>query len=126
LFQLNREVKGNLNSGRIDFGDVDSGNVHKHWDRARYQNLRTAMIYSMGVELMLDQRTPLELDLLTAFMYEPYDPPATGTAKLTEQFRGIYYVTAKAIHIEQGNYWEKFQGYITGINKDPDGKGSQE
>lgn len=125
-FQLNKEVKGMLQKGRIDFGDIDAGNVHKNWDKARYQNLRTAMIYSMGVELMLDQRTPMSLDLFSPFLYEAYDPPAAGKAKLTEQYRCVYYVTAKAVYVEQGNYYEKFQGYTTGINKDPDGKGSQE
>jgi hypothetical protein len=83
------------------------------------------MMYSQGVELMIDQRTPLNFDLFSPFIYEAYDPPATGTPRLTEQFRAVYYVTAKAIYIEQGNYWEKFQGFTTGVNKDPDGKGSQ-
>lgn len=124
--QLNKEVRGMLQKGRIDFGDIDAGNVHKNWDKARYQNLRTAMIYSMGVELMIDQRTPMDLDLFSPFLYEAYDPPVTGEAKLTEQYRCVYYITAKAIYVEQGNYYEKFQGYTTGINKDPDGKGSQE
>jgi hypothetical protein len=123
--QLNDEIRGMLQKGRIDFGDIDAGNVHKNWDKARYQNLRTAMIYSMGVELMIDQRTPINLDLFSPFLYEAYDPPATGAAKLTEQYRCVYYITAKVIYLEGGNYFEKFQGYTTGINKDPDGKGSQ-
>lgn len=124
-FQMNNEVKGMLGKGRIDFGDIDGSNTHDFWEEARYQNIRTAMIYSMGVELMIDQRTPIGLDLFSPITYEPYDPPSTGEARLTEQYRGVYYVTAKAIYVEGGNYYEKFQAYSTGINKDPDRKGSQ-
>lgn len=126
MLQLNREVKGMLTKGRIDYGDIDGGNVHPNWDKARYQNLRTAMIYSMGVEILMEVRSPIEFDLFSAFLYEPYDPPAQGEVRLAEQYRSLYYVTAKAIYIEQGTYYEKIQGYTTGINKDPDEKGSQE
>lgn len=124
-FQLNKDVRGMLKKGRIDFGPVDGGNTHRYFHRALYTNMRSALLYSQGVELMIDQRTPLKFDLFEPFIYEAYDPPATGEPRLTEQFRSVYYVTAKAIYIEQGNYWEKFQGYTTGVNKDPDGKGSQ-
>lgn len=123
--QLNKGLRNMIDRGRIDFGLVNSGNVHDHWDKARYQNMRTAMLYSMGVEVLIDQRTPIDFDLFTPFFYEVYDPPANGSAKLAEQFRSLYYVTAKAIYVEQGNYYEKFQGFTTGTNKDPDGKGSQ-
>ncbi len=125
-FQLSKEVRGMVSKGRIDFGEIDGGNVHKHWDKARYQNLRTAMLYSMGVELMIDQRTPLDLDLFSPITYKPYEPPVDGEATPAQQWSSVYYVTAKAIYVEMGNYYEKFQGYTTGINTDPDGRGSQE
>lgn len=125
-FQLNKQVKGQLSSGRIDFGEVDGGNVHKHWDAARYQNIRTAMIYGMGVEMMIDQRSPVSLDLFSPIIYKPYDPPADGDANETPQWGSVYYITAKAIHIVEGNYLEKIQAYSTGINTDPDGHASQE
>lgn len=123
--QQNAEVKGMIAKGRIDFGSVDSGNVHPFWDQARYQNIRTAMMYSMGVELMINQRTPMDYDLFSPFIYEAYEPPSMGESEIADQFRSVYYVTAKAVYITEGNYFEKFQGYSNGINADPDGKGSQ-
>jgi hypothetical protein len=125
-FQLNKEVKGMLSKSRMDFGNVDAGNVHRNWDKARYQNIRTAMLYSMGIELMIDQRTPLDLDLFSPITYKPYDPPVNGNATATQQWSCVYYVTAKAVYIEMGNFYEKFQAYTTGINTDPDGRNSQE
>jgi hypothetical protein len=124
--QLNVELKDMLtDNGRLDFGPINAGNVHIFWDQARYQNYRTAMMYGMGVELLIDQRTPFDYDLFTPFNYEAYDPPSTGEAQIADQFRSLYYVTAKAVYITEGNYYEKFQGYSTGNNADPDGKGSQ-
>lgn len=125
-FQLNKEVKGMLDRSRIDFGEVDGGNVHKHWDDARYQNIRTAMLYSMGVELMIDQRSPISLDLFDPITFKPYDPPVDGQATETPQWGCVYYITAKTVYIEMGNFYEKFQAFTTGINTDPDGQGSQE
>lgn len=124
-FQVNKSVKGMLPKSRIDFGEIDGGNVHANWEKARYQNIRTAMLYSMGVELMLDQRTPLALDLFSPITYKGYEPPTRGRVEASQQWSGVYYITAKAIYIEQGNYYEKIQGYTTGVNTDPDGKGSQ-
>lgn len=124
-FQINKEVKGLIQEGRIDFGLIGGCNVHDHWEDARYQNLRTAMVYSAGIEVLIDQRTPLALDLLAPFVYQAYEPPVTGEAQSNEQYSCVYYTTAKTIYIEQGNYYEKFQGYTTGTNADPDGNGSQ-
>jgi hypothetical protein len=124
-FQQNADVKSMLTSGRIDFGEVDCGNVHRYWDAARYQNMRTAMMYGMGVELMTNQRTPLELDLFSPVTYKPLEPPGNGSIEEAPQWASVYYVTAKAVFLEQGNYFEKFQMASTGINTDPDGKNSQ-
>ncbi len=124
-FLQNAEVKQLLATGRIDFGDVDCGNVHKYWDKARYQNIRTAMMYGMGIELMTDQRTPLDLDLFSPVTYKPLEPPGNGSIENIEQYASVYYITAKAIYLEQANYFEKHQMYSTGINSDPDKKSSQ-
>ena len=123
---LDKGVKAQVNSGRIDIGPVDCGNVHEQWESARYQNLRTAMMYNMGVELLIQQQTPVDFDLFDSFKYQAVDPPASGgVPQDNPQYSADYVVTAKAIHVEQGNYFEKLQGFTTGINADPDQKGSQ-
>lgn len=126
MFQQNVEIKGMMGRGRMDFGDIDGGNTHDFWEESRYQNIRTAMLYSTGVELLTNQRTPIDLDLFSALMYEPYDPPAGGRVEIVnEVFRSVYYVTAKTIEVRMGDYFEKFQCCSTGVNKDPDQRGSQ-
>ena len=125
MLQMNKDVKSMIDRGRIDFAPLDAGNVHANWDRAAYQNKRGALLYTTGLELLTNERTPLNLDVFSTLMWEGYDPPGAGSVSLSEQYRGVYVVTAKAITLTPGKYFEKIQAFAPGINKDPDMKGSQ-
>lgn len=122
---LNKDIRTGMEAGRVELAPVNCGNVHDQWNLAKYQNGRNSMIYSLGVELLLQEPT-VDFDLFDEFYYQATDPPGTGDAQTNKGYKGVYIATAKAIHVEIGNYFEKVQGYTTGLNDDADDNSTQE
>lgn len=119
-----KQVRQMLERGRIDFKPINCGNVHDNYWKAEYQNARAAKTYSQGVTFMVQETTPT--DLLDPFLYKRIPAPGHGTLQEDRSMVGMYVTTAKSIFVDQGNYYEKIQGFTTGLNDDPDSEDSQE
>jgi hypothetical protein len=119
-----KQVKQMLDRSRLDFKPINCGNVHENYWKAEYQNARIAKTYSQGVMFMVQEITPTEL--LDPFMYKRIAAPGHTTLQEDRAMIGMYITTAKSIFVDQGNYYEKLQGFTTGMNDDPDNEDSQE
>jgi hypothetical protein len=118
---LNKDIHGALDQGRIQHMPINCGNVHKKYFQAQYQNMRSAMMYSMGVELMVCEPTD-NMDLFDPFYYQSADAPALGKDQDNSRFKASYILTAKTIHVTADTYFEKFAGATTGMNAEGSGQ----
>lgn len=110
---MNQDVKEGLDSGRIRFAPIDCGNVHKNYEKAAYQNERGALVWSNGIQILVQSVTQGSLlDLALVEDNEHGNSKDTSTKSQS----GKYLVTAKAIHIDGSNYYEKYELWTTGKN----------
>lgn len=115
---MNKQVKDSIQTGRIDIADINVGNTNDKYERGFYQNQRIASTYSVGVEILTDMMTPITFDLFSPLLYDAKEGPTSGgEPTVLESFRGLYWVTAKAIFFNQGMRCEKIQAYSNGVNK---------
>jgi hypothetical protein len=77
----------------------------------------------MGAEVMVTDQVP-DTDLLDLVTYTSFYGGNTKTAQ-NETYTAEYIITGKVLHIEIGNYWEKYILYSTGLNKEVDSQGAQ-
>jgi hypothetical protein len=107
---FNTTVKTQAARGYQTYGPIDVGNVHSSYERANYQNLRYANLYSMNAEFITLTPTPLTLFNRFTFSLE------TENQKLDPAYSGNYITSAKAIYVQGTNYVEKVVGSRTGTD----------
>jgi hypothetical protein len=107
---LNTAVRTAAARGYQTYGPIDVGNVHSNYERAAYQNMRFANLYSMDVEFLVLTPTPLTLFNKFTFALE------VENEKLDPAYSGNYITAAKAIYVQGTNYAEKIVGTRTGTD----------
>jgi len=105
---FNTTVKTQAARGGQTYGPIDVGNVHSNYERAKYQNMRYANLYSMTAEFITLMPTPLTLFNQFTFSLE------TENQKLDPAYSGNYITSAKAIYVQGTSYCEKVVGARTG------------
>ena len=105
---FNTAVQQQAARGYQTFGPIDVGNVHSNYERAAYQNMRYANLYSMDAEFMTLLPTPLTLFNTLNFSLE------TENKKLDPAYSGTYITSGKAIYIQGTSYTEKIAASRTG------------
>jgi hypothetical protein len=107
---LNTTVRTQAARGYQTYGPIDVGNVHSNYERAAYQNMRFANLYSMDVEFLILNPTPLTLFNKFTFALE------VENQKQDPAYSGTYITAAKAIYVQGTNYAEKIVGTRTGTD----------
>ncbi|MNK97987.1 hypothetical protein D3C87_1183380 [compost metagenome] len=108
LFNMN--LKEKQQRGYQQFSPIDFGNVHESYERARYQNMRYANLYSLVVDFMTSSFTGL--NLFDTFTFATRQEGG----KVDNQYSGKYKVTAVNITIQGANYAEYIEGTRHGTN----------
>jgi hypothetical protein len=108
---MNNEIHSKIDVAATEVRPVNSGNVHAGYEQAAYRNLRLANLFSVGVELVVNEQT--DVDLLD-YVYFEEDQPAND--KASRPWSGLYLVSTKVIYVEGLNYYEKFDILRTGLN----------
>ena len=107
---FNTTVKTQAARGYQTYGPIDVGNVHANYERAAYQNMRFANLYSMDVEFLLN--TPSSLSLFDKFTFSL----ETENQKQDPAYSGVYIVAGRAIYVQGTTYCEKIIGTRTGTD----------
>lgn len=113
-FQINKVLNDKLEGSRVVMTPIDSGNTHANYYKAEHQNTRIKATYSMGMQVVTDQMTGL--DLFDPVKYMLYDN-STSQVKVDEAASGGYIIIAKTIFATKtGKYFEKFELARQGYN----------
>jgi hypothetical protein len=107
---INLAVRNAMGNGYQSFGGIDMGNTHDNYERALYQNLRFANLYSLDVEFLI--QTPTNLTLFDTFTFS-VDQESN---KQDAAYAGTYIVAAKAFLVQGATYAEKLLGVRQGTN----------
>jgi hypothetical protein len=128
FLMLNKAIKAETATGRVEFTAIDCGNVHPHYERARYQNVRQRAAFNLVQKLTVNVMTGLDL----------FDPLIFTAPNQTKKERsseydpdnndsGQYVVTGKAVYAnEDAAYYERLLVMRHGLNDDPSGTATQE
>jgi len=119
-----KNAEGSPGVLNTQFSPIECGNVHEHYWEAQYQNARLSRLFSTGATLLVEDRTKIEV--LDPVKYMPSSAPGATGAEAKEQVQGIYVVTSKAVVVQMGNYFERFELYTSGPSTDPAALGNQE
>lgn len=112
--QINKVLNDRLEGSRVVMTPIDSGNTHPNYYKAEHQNTRIKATYAMGMQVVTDQVTGL--DLFDPVKYIVYDN-ATSEIKVDEAVSGGYIIIAKTIFAtKSGKYYEKFELARQGYN----------
>jgi hypothetical protein len=106
----NTALQATLKRGPVRFGPIDVGNVHPNYEQASYQNMRYRNMFSMGLDLMIAQVTPLQLMQQINFSLQRED---TGQESVNS---GVYFITAHSLYIQGASYFEKIGIVRQGTN----------
>ena len=106
----NQAVATGISRGYSTFGGIDVGNTHDNYERAIYQNMRFANLYSLDVEFLMQTPTPFRL--LDTFMFA-VDQEVN---KQDVAFGGVYTIAGKALFVTGTTYAEKLLGTRQGTN----------
>jgi hypothetical protein len=107
---LNLTVRSQMVTGYQSFGGIDVGNTHDNYEKALYQNLRFANLFSLDVEFLI--QTPTPFTLFDTFTFS-VDQEAN---KQDVAYAGTYTIAAKSFLIMGANYAEKLLGTRQGTN----------
>lgn len=104
---LSPEVREKMERGGISFGPLDFGNVHKNYERGRYQNARYNLLNSLTGEFLFPFQTS----------WEPFDNfslalPADADSS---QYNGEYTAHTKIILIQGSSYNEQIIAVKNGL-----------
>jgi hypothetical protein len=101
---LSSEVRNDIGRGFISYSALDSGNVHKSYERALYQNTRFNLLYSMTGEFLTPVQTGLEaLDVISYVEGKDHTEDS-----------GTYTLKGKVILVAGSTYQEKLMGLKNG------------
>jgi hypothetical protein len=109
------------NKGKATISPVDAGNTHLNYQRALYQNARSAALNSGKLELVTNQVTGI--DLLDPVITQLVGLNSTNTSDVNSEkdVDGSYYVGAKTVYVDmRAVYYERFtllrDGHNTNLN----------
>lgn len=109
---VNEDVQGQIDRGRVRIAPIDCGNTHDKYHQAGYQNERAALVWSNGLNVMVQQTAdPTLLDLVEVTDYDQGHNIEEGKTR-----SGLYIVTARSKQITGSNYFEKYVLFTTGLN----------
>lgn len=109
----NVSLKDKIGRGAVRFGPIDCGNVHTKYERAKYQNVRYANLFNLGLDLLMTMPTDIKLLEQINFSVQKEDTSIdTATS-------GIYTVTGHSIYIEAATYAERIGIVRHGTNEKP-------
>lgn len=103
-------LKNESARGRQLYSPIDCGNVHESYELAEYQNLRYANLMNMGVDILTQFPTDLDISNVFNFVVRQEDNEIDNVGS------GLYTCSSKALVIQGPNYFEKFEGYRHGTN----------
>lgn len=107
---VSTEVNAKVGAGTVSHSPIDCGNVHDKYERAYYQNMRLANLFSYGMEILVPKYVKASiLDAVNCHVTVPdieTDPAASGK----------YLVTSKVLYIQGLNYYYKLEIYRHGVN----------
>jgi hypothetical protein len=107
---FNAEVKTKMVQGYSTFSAIDVGNVHENYEKAMYQNMRFANLFSQDVQFLVSTPTPLTLFNTFIFSVD------TDNQKQDIAYAGNYVLSAKAFLVTGATYVEKILGTRQGTN----------
>lgn len=96
---INSDVKGKVETTRVEYSPRDCGNTHKNYERAEYQNRRLLALFSQKLVLLVDLPTGLELYDPVIYRQADVDP----SVPLSQN--DVYIVTGKTIAIRGGRFY---------------------
>lgn len=96
-----KDLIGGL-GGRVEHLGIQSGNVHKNWNKAIHQNSRIKSMFSCDLIIITD--IPSQVKLFDKVKAIPYD---SATAAPRQSLVGDYIVTAFTRTIHKNQYYEK-------------------
>lgn len=107
---FNTTVASDVARGYVTYGGIDVGNTHDNYERAIYQNMRFANLYSLDVEFLIQTPTPFRLlDTFTFAVDQEVN-------KQDVAFGGTYTIAGKALFVTGTTYAEKLLGTRMGLN----------
>lgn len=107
----NTELRDKVGRGAVRFGPIDCGNVHQNYEKAKYQNIRYANLFNLGIRAMVT--TPTNIQLLEAINFSVQKE----NTDIDTANSGIYTVTGHSIYVEAATYAEQFGLARHGINE---------
>lgn len=107
---FNEKMKTAVKQGRVKFGPIDCGNVHESYEKALYQNIRYANLFSFGVELLT--LFPTDVRLMDRVVFNCQ----LSSENTSKAYSGVYTVSSRAIYVQGANYYEKISAVRHGIN----------
>lgn len=116
FIDMSPKMKEEVGQASSRFYDVNTGNVHKNFAKAEYQNKRGRDLYSSITEVLVGQNTGVQLlDLVEVRLTRP----ARGMND--EMYSGKYVVTGKTRVLTGNTYGEKFELSAQGRGANPQG-----
>lgn len=106
----NQTVKDLVQRGYQSYGAIDVGNTHENYEKALYQNIRIANMYSLDVDFLM--QSPTNLGLFDTFVFS-VDQEAN---KQDAAFAGTYTTVGRSLVVTGGQFAEKIRGTRTGLN----------
>ena len=104
---VNTDVREIMQRGPVAYSPVDFGNVHAEFNTAMYQNARFDNLHSLGIELVFNM--PTSLQLLEAFSFSSKEESASD-------YNGDYVIGHRTIFIQGSSYAEKVIAYREGTS----------
>lgn len=101
---INATVKKTVERTRIEYTPLDSGNTHKNYQKAVYQNLKLMGLFSEYVSLLT--RDVTDVQLLDPVLYRQANADPAEPLGISD----VYIVVAKTIFVKGGaNYAERLE-----------------
>jgi len=116
FLEMSKNSKSKVGIARSFGAPIDLGNTHEKFEKARYQNKRSAATYGVRANIQLGNPSTAELlDLINL-----YTPRSRGDAN--DMFNGNYILTAKTRLVTGNVYTEKVTLVSQGRGLDPNGE----
>lgn len=97
---VNKDVHKKVVQSRVRFAPISPGNVHPAYEKAYYQNLRLANLFSSGLEVLLAEPSNARLlDVVGVHLDSP--------ESYVNIYSGGYRVVSRTIYIQGTTYYEK-------------------